>query len=214
MYVYIWITLLCTWKTVSQLYFNKIYTLKKNLVKNQRLWLPSPVQRPPTTYILECWVTSAQPYWPCSELCHGHQCHWQIKGKNGRKAGKKPENRRRACTGERAGSYTVGLDPRDVMYSPPHRPRVSGRHRCQRRHTMSCASPVTEWSRRQIEVGQCSSPTPRSGCLELVYCVVILSITRTHTLHWDWDKKQKEPDGHRKQSQDHLDLSLFLPLVV
>ena len=30
MYIYNWITLLCTWNIVSQLYFNKIYILKEN----------------------------------------------------------------------------------------------------------------------------------------------------------------------------------------
>lgn len=34
-------------------------------------------------------------------------------------------------------------------------------------------------------------PTPRSCCLELVYCVVILSITRTHTLRLVLRQKAK-----------------------
>ena len=31
-YIYNWITLLCTWNTVSQLYFNKIHILRKNII--------------------------------------------------------------------------------------------------------------------------------------------------------------------------------------
>ena len=35
MYMYHWITLLCTWNTVSPLYFNKIYILRKK----RNLWI-------------------------------------------------------------------------------------------------------------------------------------------------------------------------------
>ena len=40
-YLYYWITLMCTWNIVSQLYFNKIYLLKKKkgwALKNWYFW--------------------------------------------------------------------------------------------------------------------------------------------------------------------------------
>ena len=184
-------------KLLSQLYFNKIYIKKKKkLVKNQRLVAtkscaktsnhlhPGVLGHKCSALMVMLWAMSWSPVPPANQ-----RKRWE-------ESRKKVNGQEEGVQEERAGSYMVGVDPWDVRYSPPHWLRVPWETQTpEKARDVTCAPPVTERSRRQTEVGQCTSPTPRSGCLELVNCVT-LSITRAHTLHWDWDKKQKEPDGH------------------
>lgn len=64
-----------------------------------------------------------------------------------------------------------------------------------------CHRAPSNWVVQEADgIGQCTSPTPRSGCLELVYCI-ILSTTRAHTLHWAWDKSKKNQTDTRNKAR-------------
>ena len=162
MYVYVCITLLCIWKIVSQLHFNKICikNKKKSWWKIKDLRLPSPVQRPPTTDILEGCVASARPYWPCSELYRGHQGHWQIKGKDGRKAGKKLADRRRQCTARKGRESHCGRGSLGCRVRPATPAEGALETQTPEKARNVIAPPVTEWSRRQTESDSVLPPPP------------------------------------------------------
>lgn len=118
----------------------------------------------------------------------------QKRGKDGEDKSKRTGEERRA--GTKCGS--PGMDSSNihwymvrvcrVLHPPLAHPRwCSRRHRHQEKHVWSCRmwEAVDISSNREVQkVGrhQCTLANPRSCCPELVYCVVILSVTRTHSL--------------------------------
>ena len=118
------ITLLCTWKIVSQLCFNKIYIKKKKLVKNQRLVAtkscaktsnhlhPAVLGHKCSALLATLWAMSRSPVPLANQRKRWEESRKKVKGQE------------EGTQEQRAGSYMVGVDPWDVGYSPPHWPRV------------------------------------------------------------------------------------------
>lgn len=163
-------------------------------MKNQRLVATKSCAKTSNHWHPEGWVASARPYWPCSELYRGHQGHWQIKGKDGRKAGKKVSRQEEAMYSKKGPKVTWWGGIPGCRVRPATGRGCPGRHRHQQRHAMSSrpSNWVVQGGRRNRTV---YFPHPQECCLRAGLLSSFQPQGPIHSIGLE-TKSKKEPNGH------------------